>query len=105
LTIDKGTAEPQTHGRKFHWDDAKAAGNSAAHGVRFAVACEVFKDPFAIEWLDEREDYGEDRYSIVGMANHRLLYVAYTMRNEKIRIISARGAEPYERRQSHEENS
>jgi hypothetical protein len=33
-----------------------------------------------------------------------LLYVAYAMRGEKIRLISARGAEPPERRQYHEAN-
>lgn len=89
----------------FQWDDTKAAENYAAHGVRFEAAREVFHDPFALEWLDDREDYGEDRYILLGMVENRLLYVAYTMRGEKIRLISARGAEPQERRQYHEENS
>ena len=89
---------------KFQWDNTKAAENYTAHGVRFEAACEVFQDPFALEWLDDREDYGEDRYIILGMVENRLLYVAYTMRGEKIRLISARGAEPQERRQYHEEN-
>lgn len=62
----------------------------------------VLEDPFAIDWLDEREDYGEARYATVGMVEGRLLYVAYTMRGERIRIISARGAEPHERRKYHE---
>jgi uncharacterized DUF497 family protein len=90
---------------KFQWDDTKAADNYADHGVQFEAAREVFNDPFALEWLDEREDYGEDRYNILGIVEDRLLYVSYTMRGEKIRIISARGAEPYERRQYHEENN
>lgn len=68
------------------------------------MATDVFKDPFAIEWLDDREDYGESRYVIIGMVDNRLLYVAYAMRGEGIRIISARGAEPHERRQYHEDN-
>ena len=68
------------------------------------MARDVFKDPVAIEWLDDREDYGEDRYVIIGMVDNRLLYVAYAMRGEAIRIISARGAEPHERRQYHEDN-
>ena len=89
----------------FEWDDDKAAKNYAAHGVIFEKARDVFKDPFAIEWLDDREPYGEDRFVIIGMVENRLLYVAYTMRGEMIRIISARGAEPYERRKYHEENS
>ena len=63
----------------------------------------VFQDPFAIDWLDESEDYGEDRYAIVGMAQGRLLFVAFTMRGPRTRFISARGAEPYERLQYHED--
>jgi uncharacterized DUF497 family protein len=46
----------------------------------------------------------EDRHVIIGMVNNRLLFVSYTMRVETIRIISARGAEPHERRQYHEDN-
>lgn len=89
---------------RFVWHDRKAASNARDHGVTFEAACEVFTDPFAVEWLDERERYGEDRYVIIGMVEHRLLYVAYTMRKDKIRIISARKAEPQERRLYHEEN-
>lgn len=89
----------------FQWDDRKAADNYAEHGVTFEAARDVFTDPFALEWLDDRETYGEERYVILGMVENRLLYVAYTMRGDAIRIISARGAEPYERRQYHEENS
>ena len=88
----------------FEWDDRKAAQNHAAHGVTFDMARAVFRDPFAIDWLDDREDYGEPRYVTVGMVEGRLLYVAHTMRGERIRLISARGAEPLERRAYHEEN-
>jgi uncharacterized DUF497 family protein len=89
----------------FEWDDAKAAQNYADHGVSFEVARRVFEDPFATERLDDRQDYGEDRYSILGMVDGRILYVAYTLRNGTIRIISARGAEPDERRRYHEDNA
>jgi hypothetical protein len=89
---------------EFEWDAVKAARNEADHGVTFEMARGVFKDPFAIELLDDREDYGEDLYIIIGMGSYRLLFVAYTMRGEAIRIISARGAEPHERRQYHEDN-
>jgi len=90
---------------KFEWDDAKAAQNYADHGVAFEMAERVFRDPFAIERLDEREDYGEDRYVIIGMVDGRVLCVVYTLRNGAIRIISARGAEPHERRRYHEDNA
>jgi uncharacterized protein len=75
------------------------------HGVRFEAARDVFKDAFAVDWLDVRVPYGEDRYAIIGVVGNRRLYVAYTMRGDKIRIISSLGAEPHEKRQYHEENS
>ena len=87
------------------WDDAKAASNYADHGVTFDMARLVFRDPFGVDWLDDREDYGEDRYAIIGMAAGRLLYVAFTMRGDRTRIISARGAESHERRQYHEDDT
>jgi len=77
----------------------KAEANLCAHGVSFDLAKTVFKDPFAIERLDEREDYGEERFVIIGMAEgNLLLLVAYTERknNESIRLISARRATQYE---------
>jgi hypothetical protein len=80
----------------------KAARNETDHGITFEMATDVFKAPFAIEWLDDREDHGEDRYVIIGMVDNRLIYVAYAMGDEAIRIISARGAEPNERRQYRE---
>jgi len=90
---------------EFQWDATKAAENYAKHGVTFEAARDVFEDPFALDWFDESEAYDEDRYAIIGMVDARLLYVAYTMKGEAIRIISAREAEPYERRRYHEENS
>jgi uncharacterized DUF497 family protein len=87
---------------RFEWDPAKAAANEADHGLTFDIGTAVFQDPFALDWRDDREDYGEDRYVIIGMVDDRVLYVAYTIRGDAIRIISARGAEPRERRQYHE---
>jgi uncharacterized DUF497 family protein len=69
----------------------------SAHGVSFDLAKTVFKDPFAIERLDDRENYGEERFVIIGMAaGDILLFVAYAEREERIRIISARRATQYE---------
>jgi len=89
----------------FEWDDAKAAANLAKHGVSFEQAREAFDDPFAVDFLDDREDYGENRLILLGMLENRLLVVAHTLRGDKVRIISAREAEPHERRRYHEENS
>lgn len=90
---------------KFAWDKPKAKSNYAKHGVSFELAKEVFKDPFAIEFLDDRQDYGEERFVILGRVDDHVLYVAYTERNEVIRIISARRATKHEQEIYFKENS
>jgi uncharacterized protein len=90
---------------QFEWDDDKASSNLANHKVAFEDARRAFQDAFAISRADRREDYGEDRYLLLGIAIDRLLVVAYTLRGERIRIISARIAEPRERRRYHEANT
>ena len=61
--------------------------------MSFDLACTVFRDPFAIERVDDREDYGEQRFVIIGMAEGNVvLFVAYTELEEHVRIISARRA-------------
>ena len=89
---------------EFEWDDAKAAGNRRDHGVTFEMARETFKDAFSVDWIDDRQEDHERRLIILGMVEGRLLHVAYTMRDERIRIISARKAEPHERRKYHNDN-
>ena len=82
---------------EFDWHDAKADANLQSHGVSFDLAMTVFRDPFAVERLDDREDYGEERFVIIGMAEGNVvLFVAYTEREGRIRIISARRATQYE---------
>jgi uncharacterized DUF497 family protein len=88
----------------FQWDDTKAAKNYAEHGVTFEAARDVFDDPFALDWPDEGQDEGEQRFVTLGIVEGRLLFVVYTMRGDAIRIISARLAEPFERRRYHDEN-
>jgi hypothetical protein len=60
--------------------------------VSFDLAKTVFKDPFAIERLDDREDYGEERLVIIGMAEgHVLLFVACTERGTYSHDFSTEG--------------
>ena len=89
---------------EFEWDDTKAAANVASHGVSFHAARCAFDDIFGMVREDLREDYGEDRFTPIGMVDGRLLLVAYTMREERFRIIMARYAEPFEKRLYHDEN-
>ena len=82
---------------KFEWDAVKAESNFKAHGVSFEVAKTVFDDAFALDRIDDREAYGEERFVIIGMTEGQvLLFVAYTERQGRIRIISARRATKHE---------
>lgn len=81
---------------EFEWDEHKARANHRKHGVDFADAATVFEDDRAVTVNDENAD--EARYATIGMdAIGRALVVIYTMRGERIRIISARRATRRER--------
>lgn len=89
----------------FEWDDDKALANWCNHGVAFNEAVKVFRDPFAVEWMDDRVDYGEERVNLVGMCDGALVHVTYTERGDRVRIISARRADRYEQDDYYRENS
>ncbi len=87
------------------WDPKKDAANQKKHSVSFAEAAEVFDDPLHVALLDERFDYFEERWIVVGQTRSgRILVVAVhyyfdEQEEEILRIISAREATPNERRQ------
>ena len=89
----------------FEWSKSKAKVNLAKHGVSFELAKRVFDDPFAVEFLDDREDYDEEHFVIMGMVDRQILFVAYAERKDAIRIISARRATKHEQEVYNEENS
>ena len=82
---------------QFEWDEEKAALNLKKHGVDFRDAVRVFYDVNRIEWYDSEHSDEEDRYNTIGMVRE-VLFVVYTERRERTRIISARKATPRERR-------
>jgi uncharacterized DUF497 family protein len=90
---------------EFEWDDEKAEANWRDHGIAFQEAIKAFTDPFGVERIDDREDYGEERIQLVGMCEGVLLHVTYTERGERIRLISARRAERHEQDDYYRENS
>ena len=59
----------------FKWGEGKATANVAKHGIRFDYAARVFLDPYRVEMLDDREEYGEVRYKTIGMVESRVLVV------------------------------
>jgi len=84
---------------EFEWDPEKDRSNQLKHGLSFAEACSVFGDPLHRTVLDPRHSYGEYRYLTTGYTStRRLVIVAHSDRNDRIRIITARDALPKERR-------
>lgn len=81
---------------KFEWDADKAALNLRKHGVRFETAARVFNDANRIELYDSEHSTDEDRYNTIGMVDN-ILFVVYTERKNRIRLISARPANRKER--------
>lgn len=87
------------HSITFEWDRRKSDQNYRKHGITFELACEAFFDPFVF-YLDEEIVKDELRETIVGITtNWRLLYVVYVLRNDIVRIISARLVTNLEREQ------
>jgi uncharacterized DUF497 family protein len=87
----------------FEWDPKKAESNYKKHGVRFAESLLVFEDDDAITIPDDESDPHEVRFVSIGMgASQRVLVVVFCYRGKNIRMISARVAEPHERKQYEE---
>ena len=85
---------------RFEWDRAKDATNRTKHGVSFAEAMRVFGDPLAISIDDRDHSAGEARLLTSGRsAGGRLLIVAHTDRDGRLRIINAREVTRREREQ------
>lgn len=84
----------------FEWDADKAQKNLENHGVSFELATLVFTDTDRVTVKDTRQDYGEDRFVILGQVEGRVLVVVTTERDtqQTTRIISARKANKRERR-------
>jgi uncharacterized protein len=84
---------------KFEWDQDKAVSNFSNHGVSFDEAKTVFNDPLYVDFFDPDHSYNERRYIIIGQSiDNRLLLVAYTEREDAIRLVSAREATRKERK-------
>lgn len=84
-------------GMQFEWDEMKNKLNIVKHGIDFAGAALIFLDYDRIELIDNRKNYGEERYQTIGIVNGLILHVVYTMRKKNYRIISARRATKNER--------
>ena len=88
--------------REIEFDPEKAIVNFQVHKIRFETAALVFTDPLRIERRDDSagNTTEEERWQTLGMVNE-VLFVVYTERSEKTRIISARAANKAEKRSYH----
>jgi uncharacterized protein len=83
---------------KFEWDEQKNHINIANHKIDFADASRIFNLPLRVS-LDNRQDYGEDRWIGIGIMDGRVVVIVFAEPDEQtIRIISLRKALPYERK-------
>ena len=77
---------------RFESDELKNQINIRKHGIDFRDAVDVFDHP-VLTAIDQREDYGEERWIALGWMAAIVGVVVYVERNaDVIRIISARKA-------------
>lgn len=81
----------------FDWDEDKRSADIAKHGIDFLDAALIF-DGDTLEWIDGREDYGEERLVAPGRSGLNVLRVTFTLRGDTIRIISARKASRHDQK-------
>jgi hypothetical protein len=88
---------------KFIWDKQKNIANIKKHELDFADAYLVFESPMLIN-LDDREEYGEERWIGVGLLENRVVVIVFTEPEEDTtRIISFRKATTDERNKYEQE--
>ena len=76
----------------IEFDTEKDRRNRAQHGLGLTLGAMVLTDPFIIERLDAVSDQGEERWVATGMAAGTAYVVVYTMRGDRVRLISVRRA-------------
>jgi uncharacterized DUF497 family protein len=85
---------------EFEWDEDKRLANLEKHGIDFLIACTIWEgrplDPYAQSWVG-----AERRRIAIGTIpdeqGEKIVAVIYTLREGRVRIISARAARRYER--------
>ncbi|MEA3464140.1 MAG: BrnT family toxin [Patescibacteria group bacterium] len=83
----------------FDWDDGNAEKNWAKHKVTPEECEKIFKNKPLNIFYDQQHSQKENRFVAFGTINNKkLLTVAFIIRNNKIRIISARNQSRKERK-------
>ena len=82
----------------FEWDENKRQTNIAKHGIDFVDVLDLFDAGNTVTFEDNREDYGEQRFVLLGFFGEKLFHIVFTIRGDVTRIISARRATRLERK-------
>lgn len=83
---------------EFEWDEGNRGKNFKKHGVIDTESEEAFFDPEKKITKDKLHSESEERHILVGQAKQRkILFVVFTKRKNKIRIISSRPLNKKER--------
>jgi len=83
---------------QYEWDPKKSKGNEKKHGCAFDLV-ESFDWAEAVEVLDDRFDYGEERWFALGPIGGKLYALAFSPRGEDtVRVISLRLATKNEKK-------
>jgi len=84
---------------EFDWDQGNTVKNLIKHGIECRQAEEVFLDGYSLSIDDTGHSNKENRFLLIGKDYQGIvLYVVFTQRKNKIRVISARIANKKERR-------
>lgn len=81
----------------IEFDPAKDESNIAKHGVSLALAVEMDMETAKVV-VDDRRDYGEQRFCAYGMIEDRMFAMTFTFRPPAVRVISLRKANKREQR-------
>jgi len=88
----------------FEWDEGNTEKNWLKHQVHNNECEEVFFNRPLLTSDDPKHSKSEKRYYVLGQTDSsRLLFITFTIRNGKIRVISARDMSRKEKRKYHEE--
>ena len=83
----------------FEWDEGNSEKNRRAHTVTRAEAEEAFGNAPVLVAEDVRHSQDEPRLTLLGRTNAgRYLFVAFTVRETRVRVISVRSMSRRERR-------
>ncbi|OGI94651.1 hypothetical protein A3A03_01270 [Candidatus Nomurabacteria bacterium RIFCSPLOWO2_01_FULL_40_18] len=75
----------------FEWDAGNREKNLVKHNVTNEECEESFFDQKKIIMKDVPHSESEERYTLIGQTKQkRLLHIVFTVRNNRVRIISAR---------------